>query len=170
MSRIDRPNLMAIPEPPMQQHNHVPAVQMLDLLLEFFADDARWMRGHYHDGDDRHCLMGVLHHMQRNHHISYAGAVYFLQQALPSRQSGLVNFNDRLCESLAELRSVITKARALALTDAEVALAAAAMERKVLAEVECYRAAVAPIRPVIFSRRKPEELSEVGAAPMKRAA
>jgi len=157
-------------EPLMHQHDQALAVQMLDLLLEFFADDACWMQGHYHDGDRRRCLMGALDHLQRNHHISYAGAVYFLQQALPSRQSGLVNFNDRLCESLAELRSVIMKARALALTDAEVALAAAAMERKVLAEVECYSAAVAPIRPVIFSRLKPEELSEVGAAPMKRAA
>jgi hypothetical protein len=26
------------------------AVQMLDLLLEFFADGARWTRGRYHDG------------------------------------------------------------------------------------------------------------------------
>ena len=154
----------------MQQHNHVPAVQMLDLLLEFFADDARWMRGHYHDGDDRHCLMGVLHHMQRNHHISYAGAVYFLQQALPSRQSGLVNFNDRLCASVAELRSVIMKARALAIEDADAAVAAAAMERKLLAEVECYRAGRVPIRPATFDRRMPEELSEVEEAAMKQAA
>ena len=154
----------------MQQHNHTLAVRMLDLLLEFFADDARWMRGHYHDGDDRHCLMGVLHHMQRNHHISYAGAVYFLQQALPSRQSGLVNFNDRLCASVAELRSVIMKARALAIEDADAAVAAAAMERKLLAEVECYRAARVPIRSVIFTRRKPEELSEVEEAAMKQAA
>lgn len=35
---------MPIPEPPMHQHNPLLAVQMLDLLLEFFADDARWMR------------------------------------------------------------------------------------------------------------------------------
>jgi hypothetical protein len=102
-------------EPLMHQHDQALAVQMLDLLLEFFRDDACWMRGHYHDGDRRRCLMGALDHLQRNHHISYAGAVHFLQQALPSRQSGLVNFNDRLCKSLAELRSVIMKARALAL-------------------------------------------------------
>ena len=73
------------------------------------------MRGHYHDGGDRHCLIGALDHLQRKHHIPRAGAVYFLQQALPSRQSGLVNFNDRLCASVTELRSVIMKACALAL-------------------------------------------------------
>ena len=69
----------------MQQHNHTLAVRMLDLLLEFFVDDARWMRGHYHDGGGSRCLMGALDHLQRNHRIPYAGAAYFLQQALPSR-------------------------------------------------------------------------------------
>jgi hypothetical protein len=154
----------------MQQHNHTLAVRTLDLLLEFFADHARWMRGHYHDDGNRRCLMGALDHLQCNHRIPYAGAVYFLQQALPSRQCGLVNFNDRLCASVAELRSVIMKARALALEDAEGALAAAAMERKLLAEVERYRAAKMSIRPVIFSRRKSEEPSEIEQPAMKQAA
>jgi len=72
---------------------------------------------------------------------------------------GLVNFNDRLCASVSELRSVIMKARALALEDAEAALAAAAMERKLLAEVECYRAArvssiVTPLVSPWIRRRK----------------
>jgi len=154
----------------MHQHHHTLAVRTLDLLLEFFADDARWMRGHYHDDGNRRCLMGALDHLQRKHHIPYAEAVYFLQQALPSRQCGLVNFNDRLCGGVAELRSVITKALALALEDAEAALAAAAMERKLLAEVECYRAARVPIRAAMFTRRKPEELSTAEKPVMKQAA
>jgi len=83
---------------------------------------------------------------------------------------GLVNFNDRLCASVAELRSVIIKARALALEDVEAALAAAAMERKLLAEVECYRAAKVSIRPATFDRRGPEELSEAEQSAMKQAA
>ena len=154
----------------MHDYNHILAVQMLDLLLEFFVDDAYWMVGHYHDGDRRRCLVGALDHLQRNYRIPYTGAVYFLQLALPSRQSGLINFNDRLCGNVADLRSVIVRARALALEDAEGALAAAAMERKLLAEVERYRAAKVSIRPVIFSRRKPEELSEVEQPAMKQAA
>ena len=44
----------------MHDYNHILAVQMLDLLLEFFVDDAYWMVGHYHDGDRRRCLVGAL--------------------------------------------------------------------------------------------------------------
>jgi len=78
--------------------------------------------------------------------------------------------NDRLCGNAAELRSVIIKALTLALEDAETALAAAAMERKLLAEVERYRAAKVPIRPATFHCRKPEELSEVKQPAMMQAA
>ena len=141
----------------MQPHNHLLAVQMLDLLLEFFADDARWMQGRYHDGDRRRCLVGALDYLRQEHRIPYAGAVYFLQQALPSRQSGLINFNDRLCVSVAELRSLVVRARALALEDAQAALAAAAMERKLLVEVERYRATRAPIQRARFDRPEPVE-------------
>ena len=30
------------------------AVQLLDLMLEFFADDGRWTRGSYDDGNGGH--------------------------------------------------------------------------------------------------------------------
>jgi len=36
------------------------AVQLLDLMLEFFADDRRWTRGSYDDGRGGHCLVGAL--------------------------------------------------------------------------------------------------------------
>jgi hypothetical protein len=62
----------------MNQHDLSPTVQMLDLLLEFFADDACWMRGQYHDGDRRRCLIGALDYLQRKHRIPYARAAYFL--------------------------------------------------------------------------------------------
>ena len=87
-------------------HNHAVTVQMLGLLLEFRGRSAL-DAGSYHDGDRRRCLMAALDHLQRNHRVPYAGAVYFLQQALPPRQSGLINFNDHLCGNVAELRSVI---------------------------------------------------------------
>jgi hypothetical protein len=117
------------------------------------------MQGHYQDGGDRRCLMGALDHLQLKHHIPYAGAVYFLRQALSSRQCGLVNFNDRLCASVAELRSVIMKARALALEDAETARSAAAMERTLLAEVERYLAAAAELKSSPLSGLKQTVLS-----------
>jgi len=48
------------------------AIQMLDLLLEFFADGAHWTRGHYHDGDGWRCLIGALGYLRRKHHVSSA--------------------------------------------------------------------------------------------------
>jgi hypothetical protein len=106
------------------------------------------------------CAPGVISILRRQR----------LPPHLPSRQSGIVYFNDRLCARIAELRSVITKARTLALEDAEVALAAAALERKLLAEVECYRAAKVSIRPATFDRRSPAGVSEVEQPTMKQAA
>jgi hypothetical protein len=36
------------------------AVQLLDLMLEHFADDGHWTRGRYDDGNGRHCLVEPL--------------------------------------------------------------------------------------------------------------
>ena len=58
----------------------------------------------------------------------------------------LVHFNDTRCGSIAELRSVILKARRLAHDDAERERAAAAAKRWLLSQIEKRRAAtVAPI-------------------------
>ena len=88
------------------------AVQVLDLMLEFFADDNHWTRGRYHDGDGRQCLVGAVLHFSAKHGLPRAPVIALLETALPRRQIGLVTFNDRLCRSAAELRSVILKARA----------------------------------------------------------
>jgi hypothetical protein len=128
-------------EPPMHANDANEAVQMLDLLLEFFADGEHWTRGRYHDDHDRHCLIGALDHLRRRHRLSTAAAMDFLRQALPRRTLGLVYFNDQRCRNFAELRSVIVKARALALGDAARERAAAAVESRLLAELEKERAA-----------------------------
>jgi hypothetical protein len=89
------------------------AVQVLDLLLEYFGEQGeRWTRDRYDDGDDR----------RGKHCIPSENADYFLHEAIkqgrPDRRGGLVYFNDR-CRSFAELRAVIVEARALALGEAE---------------------------------------------------
>src|SRR5260370_9395028 len=88
------------------------AVQMLDLLLEYFADGRHWTRGRFY-GNGRHCLVGALNYLRREHRVASGAARYFLEEAIP-RECGrrLVYFNDRRCRSIAELRSVIVKARA----------------------------------------------------------
>jgi hypothetical protein len=117
------------------------AVRLLDLLAEFFIDDARWTRGRYHDGDGRRCLVGALDHLRREHRIPSAAAVSFLEEAMPRRGIGLVYFNDHRCRSVAELRSVIAKARDLALGEPARQQAAAAVERWLLAALDRERAA-----------------------------
>jgi cytochrome P450 len=56
----------------------------------------------------------------------------------------LVHFNDTRCGSVAELRSVIVKARRLAHDDAERDRAAAAVKNWLLNQIEQKRAAPAP--------------------------
>jgi hypothetical protein len=59
---------------------------------------------------------------------------------MPDRGFALVYFNDDRWRSFAELHSTIVKARDLALRDAEIKHAAAAVERWLLAELEKDRA------------------------------
>jgi hypothetical protein len=113
------------------------AVRMLELLLGFFGEKgAHWTRGCYDDGHDRRCLIGALHYLPGKHRTPSGEAEYFLQEAMPDRRFALVYFNDCRCQCFAELRSTIIKARDLALLEAERERAAAALEHRLLAELE----------------------------------
>jgi hypothetical protein len=59
------------------------AVQLLDLMIEFFAQDGHWTRGSYDDGNGRHCLVGALLHLSRKHSLPTAPAIALLQDAMP---------------------------------------------------------------------------------------
>ena len=83
------------------------AVQLLDLMLEFFADDSRWTRGGYDDGKGGRCMVGALLHLGRAHSLPTRTAIALLQDAMPRAGLPLVHFNDRRCGSVAKLRSVI---------------------------------------------------------------
>lgn len=122
------------------------AVQLLDLMLEFFADDGHWARGCYNDGNGGHCLVGALLHLSRKHNLPRAPAIALLQDAMPRPGLPLVHFNDRRCGSIAELRSVILKARRLARDDAEREQAGAAVKAWLLAQIEKKR--IAPMRDI----------------------
>ena len=119
------------------------AVQLLDLMLEFFADDDHWTCGRYDDGDGGHCLVGALLHLGRTHRLPTAAAIAMLQDAMPRPGLPLVHFNDTRCGSPGELRSVILKARRLAHDDAEQERAAAAVKAWLLAQIEKKRSVTA---------------------------
>ena len=128
---------------PMPEAEIAKAVQLLDLLLDFFAHDGHWTRGSYDDGNGGHCLVGALLHLSRKHRLPTAPAIALLQDAMPRPGLPLVHFNDTRCGSVAELRSVIVKARRLARDDAQRERAAAAVKTWLLAQTEKKRAAPA---------------------------
>ena len=119
------------------------AVQLLDLMLEFFADDGHWTRGSYDDGKGGHCLVGALLHLGRKHGLPTAPAIALLQDAMPRPGLPLVHFNDRRCGSAAELRSVILMARRLAHDDAERERAAAAVKAWLFDQIQKRRSKAA---------------------------
>jgi hypothetical protein len=115
------------------------AVQVLDLMLDFFAEDDHWTRGRYHDPHGRHCLVGAVLQFSARHGLPRAPVMSLLEAALPQRQIGLIGFNDRRCRSAAELRSVILKARGRP-QNAEHHRAAEAFKQRRLAELDRDRA------------------------------
>jgi len=119
------------------------AVELLDLMLDFFADEGHWTRGCYDNGDGGHCLVGALLYLSRKHRLPAAPVIALLQDAMPRPGLPLVHFNDTRCGSAAELRSVILKARRLAHDDAARGEAAAALKVWLLAQIEEKRAATA---------------------------
>ena len=125
----------------MPQADTAKAVQLLDLMLEFFADDGHWTRGCYDDGRGGHCLVGAILHLSRKHRLPTAPVIALLQDAMPRPGLPLVHFNDRRCGSAAELRSVILKARRLAYDDAERERAAVAVKAWLLDQVQKRRSA-----------------------------
>ena len=50
---------------PMPEAEIARAVQLLDLMLDFFAHDGHWTRGSYDDGNGGHCLVSALLHLCR---------------------------------------------------------------------------------------------------------
>ena len=117
------------------------AAQLLDLMLDFFAHDGHWTRGSYDDGTGGHCLVGALLHLSRKHRLPTAPAIELLHDAMPQPGLPLVHFNDTRCGSVAELRSVIVKARQLARDEAERERAAAAVKTWLLTQIKQKRAA-----------------------------
>jgi len=125
-------------------------------MLEYFSDDGHWARARYDDGNGGHCLVGALLHLSRKHRLPRAPAIALLQDAMPRPGLPLVHFNDACCGSVAELRSIILKARRLADDHAEQERAAAAVKTWLLARIEKTRAArsadIAPDEPCVPER------------------
>ena len=98
------------------------AVQMLDLLAEYFCEEKHWIKGSFHDEDGNRCLVGAMYLMRARHKLYGDATRYYLLKALGWPATfPLAAFNDAYCESIEELRRLIDTARALAAADVEQA-------------------------------------------------
>lgn len=106
------------------------AVQMIDLLCQFFDDGRRWIRDEFHDHDGNRCLVGAMRHIRAVRHFYGDPTRYYLQKAMAAdeHEEGLVAFNDG-CRDFAELRALMLKARRLAVADIAAQPELAAQER-----------------------------------------
>jgi hypothetical protein len=139
-------------------------VQVLDLMLEFFADERHWLKHNYaHPGRDQHCLVGAVMHFSARLDLPDQRVISLLEAALPRRQMGLITFNDDHGRTIAELRALIRKARTFALENAEHERAAADLKRRFLAELEQERNArrTAGKSPDILYPDPPEETAMI---------
>jgi len=53
-------------------------LEVLDLLLQFFADGALWLQHDFDHPDGSRCLVSALTHVRRKHGISGDGTGYYL--------------------------------------------------------------------------------------------
>ena len=76
------------------------AVQLLDLLEEFFDGGKMWTRGDLWDGHGRRCIRGAMEYLRRRHAIRWDPTAYYLLQAIPGGWP-LISFNDVVCRDYA---------------------------------------------------------------------
>ena len=107
---------------PRDAHSAAKAVDMLDLLIEFFDDGERWIKGKLDDGAGNRCLVGALRDIRDGHNLHGAPTRVYLLKAMQRSPktgwTGLISFNDR-CRDFGELREVILQARKLTVADIE---------------------------------------------------
>jgi len=129
----------------MDVHDPAEAVEVLDLLLKFFGDGERWVKGRLSDRRGNRCLVGALDFVSSHHAIQSDAAERYLADEISavrdcddagvdlarfraSLRQALSGGRYRVSEivlrrdSLSELRALIRQARAAATNDAEPAL------------------------------------------------
>src|SRR5438105_12142247 len=82
---------------PRDAHSAAKAVDMLDLLIEFFDDGERWIKGKLDDGAGNRCLVGALRDIRDGHHLHGAPTRLYLLKAMQRSPktgwTGLISFN-----------------------------------------------------------------------------
>ena len=84
---------------PRDAQSAAKAADMLALLIEFFDDGDRWIKGKLDDGAGNRCLVGALHDIRDEHNLHGAPTRVYLLKAMEGSSktgwTGLISFNDR---------------------------------------------------------------------------
>jgi hypothetical protein len=92
------------------------AVRMLDLLEDYFHGGEYWIKGAFHDGDGRSCLVGAMQRLRVKHKLYGDATRYYLLHAFDRECRRLTDCND-LCETWPILVGTLHLARRLAEAD-----------------------------------------------------
>jgi hypothetical protein len=72
----------------MDARDPVEAVEILDLLLKFFGEGERWIKGRFGDRRGNCCLVGALDVVSSHHAARGEAAQRYLADAFPMRGTG----------------------------------------------------------------------------------
>ena len=89
----------------MDVHDPAEAVEVLDLLLKFFGDGERWVKGRLSDRRGNRCLVGALDFVSSHHAIQSDAAERYLADEI----SAVRDCNDA-CVDLARFRASLRQA------------------------------------------------------------
>jgi hypothetical protein len=71
----------------MHARDPAEAVEVLNLLLNFFGDSERWMKGRFSDRRGKCCLVGALDFVSSHHAIKGDTSERYLAVAISDEQS-----------------------------------------------------------------------------------
>jgi hypothetical protein len=95
------------------------AVQVIDLMVEFFEDGTKWCRGWHDPRTGARCILGALDHLERLHRMHDAGTRAYIDKALPDywKRITVTGFNDKNKDGWLGVLRLLKQARKLAASD-----------------------------------------------------
>jgi hypothetical protein len=91
----------------MNERDPVEAVEVLYLLLKFFGDGERWIKGRFSDRRGKCCLVGALDFVSGHHAIKGDAAEQYLAAAISDERGTRCHENG---EDYARLRAALRRA------------------------------------------------------------
>jgi hypothetical protein len=93
----------------MRARDPAEAVEILNLLLKFFGDGERWIKGRFSDRRGNCCLVGALDFVRGHHAIRGDAAEWYLAAAISDERGRRIRSHEN-GEDYAKLRAALRRA------------------------------------------------------------